>query len=308
MENKYKILKIWKNGELKNFEDATTHVLTHALHYGSGVFEGIRAYSSGSTTYIFRLEEHVQRLIDSAKIYRMELPYTKEEIMSGIIETIKANNLKSCYIRPIAYRGLNILGLNPKPCPVDVVIAAWEWESYLGQDGVENGVAVQVSSWNRLAPNTIPNVAKATGNYLSSQLIKMEALENGYEEGIALDVNGLVSEGSGENVFIVKNNIVYTPQDTNAILAGITRDSVMQILKNNNIQVIQKSISREQLYLADEIFMTGTAAEITPITSVDRINVKKGKVGTITKLVQNQYHKCVSNQIMQAEKWCTKVE
>jgi branched-chain amino acid aminotransferase len=308
MENNYKILKIWHDGSLKKFEDATTHVLSHGLHYGSGVFEGIRAYSDGKNTYVFRLEDHIQRLIDSAKIYRMEIPYSKDEIRNAVMLTIKSNNLFACYIRPIAFRGLNILGLNPLPCPVELVIAAWEWESYLGEKGVQNGVAVQISSWNRLAANTIPNAAKATGNYLSSQLIKMEALQNGYDEGIALDVHGLVSEGSGENVFIVKDNIVYTPQDSSSILAGITRDTVMQILDKQNITVITKNLTREHLYLSDEIFMTGTAAEITPVTSIDKINVANALVGPITKMVQREYNLCVTNASMKNNKWCSKVE
>ncbi|MBC7119446.1 MAG: branched-chain-amino-acid transaminase, partial [Methanobacteriaceae archaeon] len=256
--------KIWFNGQFVEWDEAKIHVLSHVVHYGSSVFEGIRCYKNREGSAIFRLEDHVRRLFDSAKIYMIDIPYTEEEICEAVIETVKINNLKECYIRPVVFRGHKELGVNPLNCPVEVVIAAWEWGSYLGQEALEEGVDVGVSTWRRMAPNTLPNMAKAGGNYLNSQLVKIEAIKHGYDEGIMLDYNGMVSEGSGENIFIVKDGELYTPPMSSSILPGITRDSVIKLAKEMDINVKEERIPREMLYIADELFFTGTAAEITP--------------------------------------------
>jgi len=286
---------IWMNGEFVEWKDAKIHVLSHVVHYGSSVFEGIRAYKNPKGIAIFRLKEHTDRLFNSAKIYRMEIPFTKDEINEAIKETIRKNGVESCYIRPLVYRGYNSLGVDPRCCPVEVAIAVWEWGKYLGAEALERGVDVRVSSWNRMAPNTFPAAAKAGANYMNSQLIKMEALLDGYVEGIALDVNGYVSEGSGENLFIVMNGKLITPPLGASILAGITRDSVIRIAKDSGIEVEETLIPREFLYIADEVFFTGSAAEITPIASVDRIPVGSGKRGPITKMLQEKFFDIVEN-------------
>ncbi|WP_426709423.1 branched-chain amino acid transaminase [Cetobacterium sp. SF1] len=301
--------KIWFNGEMKDHDEAKVHVLSHVLHYGSGCFEGIRMYKlSNGKSGIFRLKEHVDRLFDSCKIYRMEIPYSKEEIMKGIIETLKANRLESGYIRPLIFRGYNQLGVNPLNNPVETMIAAWEWGAYLGEEGLENGIKVCVSSWRRPAPNTLPSLAKASGNYLSSQLIKMEALELGFQEGIALDYSGNISEGSGENIFLVKNDELLTPPMGSSSLGGITRDVVLKIAEDLKIPVRFEIIPREFLYLADEIFLTGTAAEITPVSSVDNLKVGKGRAGEITKLLQREFFKIVKGENKKYESWLTVLE
>ncbi|MGL4307608.1 MAG: branched-chain amino acid transaminase [Cetobacterium sp.] len=301
--------KIWFNGEMKDHDEAKVHVLSHVLHYGSGCFEGIRMYKlSNGKSGIFRLKEHVDRLFDSCKIYRMEIPYSKEEIMKGIIETLKANRLESGYIRPLIFRGYNQLGVNPLNNPVETMIAAWEWGAYLGEEGLENGIKVCVSSWRRPAPNTLPSLAKASGNYLSSQLIKMEALELGFQEGIALDYSGNISEGSGENIFLVKNGELLTPPMGSSSLGGITRDVVLKIAEDLKIPVRFEIIPREFLYLADEIFLTGTAAEITPVSSVDNLKVGKGRAGEITKLLQREFFKIVKGENKKYESWLTVLE
>lgn len=278
--------KIWHNGNLIPWEKANIHVMSHVVHYGSSVFEGIRCYAQPSEAAVFRLPEHMQRLIDSAKIYRMPLPYSLEQLTSAVVELIEANEVAPCYIRPIAFRGYGEIGVNPKNSPVDVYIANFPWGKYVAGD---DGADVCVSSWNRLAPNTMPSLAKAGANYMNSQLIRMEADANGYAEGIALDVNGYLSEGSGENLFIVRNGVVYTSPLANSVLSGITRDSVLTLARHFGIPVVEQALPRELLYIADEVFFTGTAAEVTPIRSVDRIPVADGKPGPITKQLADEF-------------------
>ena len=282
---------IWFNNELVPWESAQVHVLSYALHYGSAVFEGIRAYSTNDGSKIFRLNEHIKRLFNSAKIYRMNIAYTPQELSQACKDIIVTNELNSgAYIRPLAFRGYNDLGLHAsKDDDVEVVVAAWEWGTLLGADALEKGVDVGVSSWNKIAPNTIPVMAKASGNYLSGTLVAIEAKENGYDEGICLDTDGFVSEGSGENIFMIKNGKLVTPPLSSSILDGITRDSVMKIAEDLNIDCIERRITREELYLADELFFTGTAAEITPIRSVDRIQISEGKRGPVTQSIQEVF-------------------
>ncbi len=300
--------RIWMNGKMVDHDEATVHVLTHALHYGSSFFEGIRAYETANGTAIFRFDEHIDRLYDSCKIYRTPVPYTKDEMKQAIMDVLKENNFKSCYIRPLVYRGYNVLGLNPYPCPVDVSISAWEWGAYLGDDSIEKGISAMTSSWFRLAPNTIPTLAKAGGNYLSSQLIKMEALENGYDEGIALDVNGQVSEASAANLFIVKNGIIYTPSITSSALLGITRNSVIDLAKSLGYEVKEMPIPREMLYICDEMFFTGTAVEITPVGKLDGIEIGNGTNRPVTKALQKLFYDVVKGHHVFDEKWLTYVK
>lgn len=287
--------KIWMNGKLVNWNDAKIHVLSHVIHYGSSFFEGIRCYKTNRGRAIFRLDDHVKRLIRSARIFRTEIPYSHEDICDAIIETIRVNELESCYIRPIAYRGYEDLNVNPLKNPIDLAIAAYEWGAYLGKGAIESGIDVCVSSWNRNAPNTTPTLAKIGGAYMNSQLIKMEAIMNGYSEGIALDENGHIGEGSGENLFIVVDGVIYTPGLYNSILGGITRDSVIHLAKDAGYKVVETSIMREMVYMADEMFFTGTAAEITPIRSVDKTLIGKGIPGKITKQMQAAFFDVVSN-------------
>ncbi len=293
---------VWKNGQLVEFEKATVHVLSHALHYGSGVFEGIRCYKTRSGPAIFRLMEHLERLEYSAKVYRMELPWSRQELADAITETIHANDLESCYIRPLVFRGFGTMGVNPLRSPVEAVIAVWPWGKYLGEEAA-NGVDVCVSSWRRATPDTLPAVAKATGNYLNAQLIKMEALTNGYVEGIALDARGYVSEGSGENVFIVKGGVLSTPPLAASLLPGITRDAVMTIARGLGIEMREEMIPRGMLYTCDELFMTGTAAEVTPVKSVDRYPVGKGRVGEITRRITAEFEGIVTGEIEDRHGW-----
>ncbi len=290
-----KVDKIWMNGKLVAWDDAKIHVLSHVVHYGSSWFEGIRCYNTKKGSAIFHLERHIQRLINSAKIYRAEIPYTKEEIMKACIDTIHANGLKECYIRPVAYRGYGEMGVNPAGCPIDLAIAVWEWGAYLGKDALENGIDVCISSWRRAAPDTFPTMAKTGGNYMNSQLIKQEALANGYVEGIVLDYNGTVSEGSGENLFLVFEGKLYTTPMASAILPGITRYSVVQLAKDLGIPVYEQVIPREMLYIADEVFFTGTAAEVSTIHSIDRIIVGNGKSGPITMKLREAFLDVVHN-------------
>ncbi|MBC7983826.1 MAG: branched-chain amino acid transaminase [Candidatus Obscuribacterales bacterium] len=282
---------IWYNGKLVPWKDATVHVLAHALHYGSTVFEGIRAYATAKGPVVFRLQDHTRRLFDSAKIYRIEIPYTQGQISAAIKQVIVSNGLNNgAYIRPFAFRSYGEIGVAPKISPpIDTVIAAFEWGSYLGADGLENGIDVCVSSWQRLAPNTIPSLGKAAGNYLSSQLISMEAKRLGFAEGIGLSTNGDVSEGAGENLFLIRDGVIFTPAVANSILQGITRDSVMHLARAHGFEVREQTIPRELLYLADEIFLTGTAAEVTPVRSVDRITIGAGKRGPITEVIQSAF-------------------
>ncbi|MBR8702026.1 Branched-chain-amino-acid aminotransferase [Fusobacterium sp. DD29] len=287
--------KIWMNGKLVKHDEANIHVLSHVVHYGTSFFEGIRLYNTEEGPAIFRLDEHIKRLFNSAKIYRTSIPFTEEQIKKAIIETVNANNLTQGYIRPIVYRGYFELGVNPANCPIDVAIAAWSWGAYLGQEALTKGIRVQVSSWRRPAPNTLPSLAKAGGNYLSSQLIKMEALENGYEEGIALDYLGNVSEGSGENLFVVLNGKIITPGHGSSALDGITKDTVILLAKELGYEVVEQNIPRELLYTCDELFLTGTAAEITPVYSVDGIQVGNGE-RRITSAVQKAFFDLVTGK------------
>jgi branched-chain amino acid aminotransferase len=280
---------IWFNGELVPWENATVHVMTHALHYGSSVFEGIRAYSTPRGPAVFRLAPHTRRLFDSAKIYRMELPYDKDQINEACKAVVRENGLKSAYLRPLVWRGYGEIGVMPLKNPVEVMVAAIQWGTYLGADALENGVDVAVSSWNRVAPNTLPAMAKAGGNYLSSQLIVMEAQRHGYVEGIALDINGNLSEGSGENLFVIRDNVIFTPPLTAALLPGITRDSIITLAREFGYEVREQNLPREALYLADELFFTGTAAEVSPIRSVDGITIGAGKRGPITEAIQKTF-------------------
>lgn len=289
--------KVWKNGELINWDDARIHVMSHVVNYGSSVFEGIRCYRTSQGSAVFRLPEHMQRLLNSAKIYRMETPYTREQLCDATVELIADSELDECYIRPLIVRGLDedkpAFGVNPFPNPVDAYIATWQWGKYLGDEALENGIDVCVSSWTRITSNSLPTMAKAGANYMNSQLIKMEALLGGFSEGIALDDRGMVSEGSGENLFLVNGGRLITPPLGASILPGITRDSVIQIARELDIEVVETTIQRGALYLADELFFSGTAAEITPIRSVDRITVGPGKRGPITERIQEEFFKVI---------------
>jgi branched-chain amino acid aminotransferase len=301
------VKKVWMNGRLVDFADAKVHVFTHAIHYGSGIFEGIRCYDTTRGPAIFRLAEHTRRMFDSCRIYRMEIPYTPDEINRACVEIVRANEFQDCYLRPLVYRGFHSLGVFPGACPVDVVIGAWQWGKYLGPEALEQGVDVRVSSWNRMAPNTFPAMAKATGNYMNSILIRQEAAVDGYSEGIALDVNGYVSEGSGENIFIVREGKIFTPPFGASILGGITRNSIMQIARDFGYEVVESMIPREMLYIADEVFFTGTAAEVTPIRSIDRIPVGAGKRGPITERIQTEYFAYINGEIPDRYGWLTPV-
>ncbi len=303
-----KMEKIWHNGKFIAWDDATLHVMSHVVHYGSSVFEGVRCYELPSGPAIFRATEHIQRLIDSARIYRTELPFTRDEMVGGMIELVRQNGVWPCYIRPIALRGYGEAGVNPLNCPIEVFILNFSWGKYLGHGAGEGeGVDVCISSWTRTAPNTLPAMAKAGGNYLNSQLIKMEAMANGYDEGIALDVNGYVSEGSGENLFVVRNGVLHTAPMGNSVLPGITRDSVLQIARDLGIKIVEQQIPRESLYIADEVFFTGTAAEITPIRSVDKITVGKGNLGPMTKSLQAEFFGIVRGEKVDRYNWLTPV-
>jgi len=299
--------KIWMNGKLVAFEDAKIHVLSHVIHYGSALFEGDRCYDTSVGPRVFRLAEHVERLFNSCKIYRMEIPFTREQIFSACLDTVRANGLKDCYIRPIAYRGFHSLGVDPRNCPVDVTVAVWDWGKYLGPEALEKGVDVCVSSWNRMAPNTFPYLAKAAANYMNSQLIKLEAINNGYVEGIALDTFGMVSEGSGENIFVVHKGRIFTPPLCVSVLPGITRDSVIILARDLGYELIEQGIPREMLYIADEVFFTGSAAEVTPIRSIDKIVVGEGHAGKITKSLQKAFFDVIEGRAQDKYGWLTKV-
>lgn len=301
------VRKIWMNGKLVDFADAKVHVFTHALHYGSGVFEGIRCYDTARGAEVFRLEEHLDRLFWSARIYRMQIPHTLPELTEAVLETIRANGFQACYIRPLVYRGFGTLGVNPLNNPVDVVVGCYEWGKYLGAEAIEDGVDVCVSSWTRIAANTLPAMAKSTANYANSQLIKMEAIVNGYHEGIALDDNGRISEGSGENLFVVWKGRLYTPPLSDSTLPGITRLTVLQLAKELGVPIEEKTLPRELLYAADEAFFTGTAAEITPIRSVDRIAVGAGRRGPVTAKLQSAFFDVVEGRVPDRYGWLTPV-
>ncbi len=299
--------KVWMNGKLVDWKDATIHVATHVVHYGTGVFEGIRAYDSSHGPNVFRLNEHMRRLQDSCRVYRMEPSFSFEELNDAVLETIRANGFKSCYIRPLGYRGYEQLGVNPMPCPVEVAVIVWEWGQYLGEDALANGVDVGVSSWTRLAPNTLPAMAKATANYANSGLIKMQATVDGYAEGIALDESGLLSEGSGQNLFLVRDNVVYTPSLASSVLEGITRNTVIQLTKDLGFEVREQPLPREFLYLADEAFFCGTAVEVTPIRSVDKIPVGSGTRGPVTTALQERFFAIVRGEQPDVHQWLTPV-
>jgi branched-chain amino acid aminotransferase len=299
--------KIWMDGKFVDWEDAHIHVCSHVVHYGSAVFEGIRCYNTKKGSMIFRLEPHIKRLYNSAKMYRMEPTVPRETFMQACVDTVRVNDMRECYIRPVVYRGYNELGVYPLNNPVNAFIVVWEWGKYLGPEALEQGVDVCVSSWNRIAPNTLPALAKTAANYMNSQLIKMEARVNGYEEGIALDTNGYVSEGSGENIFLVSNGKILTTPLGASVLPGVTRDSVMVLAKELGIEVLEQLIPREMLYIADELFFTGTAAEITPIRSVDRIPIGTGKAGPMTKRLQESFFKCLTMDTKDTHGWMTPI-
>jgi len=301
------VQKVWMNGRLVDFADAKIHAFSHVFHYGSAMFEGMRVYKTRGGPAAFRLEDHVERLYQSCKVYRMEVPYTPAQFKDAIFDTIRANGFDACYIRPVIYRGLGALGVNPFKSPVDVIIAVWKWGQYLGEDAVTNGVDVCVSSWNRMAPNTFPAMAKATGNYLNSMLIKMEALVNGYTEGIALDSGGRLSEGSGENLFLVYRGRILTPPLAGTILPGITRDTVITLARDAGYIVVEQQIARETLYIADEVFLTGTAAEITPVKSVDRIPVGTGARGPVTERLQKEFFALLDGEAEDRYGWLTPI-
>ncbi len=298
---------IWMNGNWVPWEDAKIHVLSHVAHYASSVFEGIRAYETPQGPAVFRLAEHIDRLMLSAKIYRMDAPFTREQILNACIEAVARNGLNECYIRPLIYRGYENLGVNPFKSPVEVAIAAYPWGKYLGEDALTRGVAIKVSSWQRMAPNTLPPMAKSSANYMNAQLIKMEALIHGYAEGIALDSSGYVSEGSGQNVFLVVKGEILTPAIHNSILAGITRDTVMTLARELGYPVREATLPREMLYAADEMFFSGTAVEVSPIISVDKLPVGDGVPGPVTKAMQEAYFATVRGRNPKHAGWLTPV-
>ncbi|HEV7671481.1 MAG TPA: branched-chain amino acid transaminase [Thermoanaerobaculia bacterium] len=291
------------NGRLVEFEKATVPVMTHALHYGTGVFEGIRCYHTPQGPAVFRLAEHMERLLFSAKICRMDLPFSASELVAAVDETIRANELPDCYIRPIAFRGFGPMGVNPLKSPVDVAIGVWRWGTYLGEEALEKGVDVCVSSWRRPSQDSVPAISKATGNYMNAGLIKMEAVLGGFHEAIALDTAGYVSEGSGENLFLVRDGVLYTPPVASSILAGITRDTVLCLARDFGIAIREETIPRSLLYVCDELFFTGTAAEITPIRSVDRITVGPGRPGEITRSLMAEFRRIVNGEVPDRHGW-----
>jgi branched-chain amino acid aminotransferase len=299
--------KIWMNGKLVEWKDATIHIATHVIHYGSGVFEGARCYDTPRGSACFRLDAHMRRLQQSAKVYRMEYPLDLAGWQRAVLDTIRANAMKACYIRPIVYRGYDSLGVNPTTCPVDVAILLWEWGAYLGKEALEQGCDVKVSSWSRMAPNTLPAMAKSTANYANSGLIKMDALADGYSEGIALDVYGNVSEGSGQNIFIVRDGVVTTPPLASSILGGITRDSIITLAKDLGYAVQESVLPREALYIADEVFFVGTAAEVTPVRSIDKITIGSGRRGPVTEALQRAFFDVINGDVPDTHGWLTYV-
>jgi branched-chain amino acid aminotransferase len=299
--------KIWHNGRFIAWNDAKIHVLSHVVSYGSSVFEGIRCYQTPSGPQIFRLREHIRRMEDSSKIYRMPIPFSADELAQAMVELVRVNNLNSCYLRPIVLRGYGEMGVPAGKNPVEVFVACWEWGKYLGEEALASGVDVCVSSWSRIAPNTLPALAKAGGNYLNSQLVRMEANLNGYAEGIALDEAGYVSEGSGENIFVLRDGRLLTPPLGASILPGITRDSVMKLAAELGIPVVETIVPREMLYIADEVFLTGTAAEITPVRSIDRIVVGAGQRGPVTERLQKEFFAIIDGSKPDRFGWLTPV-
>jgi len=299
--------KIWHNGKFIHWDDAKIHVMSHVISYGSAVFEGIRCYRTKQGAAIFRLKDHMQRLLNSARIYRMELPHTADELCATAVELVRVNKMNGCYVKPIVLRGYGEAGVNPFPSPIEIYMACWEWGSYLGAEAVEKGVDVCVSTWTRMAPNTLPAISKAAGNYMNSQLIRMEAIVNGYVEGIALDINGYVSEGSGENLFLVQDGTLLTPPLSSSILPGITRRSIVTLCEDLKIPVHEQLIPREMLYIADEVFFTGTAAEVTPLRTIDRIPIGNGSRGPVTKRLQDEFYAITSGTKPDRHNWLTPV-
>jgi branched-chain amino acid aminotransferase len=295
--------KIWMNGRFVNWDDAKIHVLTHALHYGTGVFEGIRCYETEEGPAVFRLRDHMKRFFNSAKVYLIKIPYSIDELCKAVKETIKVNKLKECYIRPIAFFGYGEMGLNPLNNPVEVVIACWPWGTYLGEEGLKKGVRCKISSWSRIDTRTLPPLAKATANYANSVLAKLEALSCGYDEAILLNQHGYVAEGSGENIFIVNDGVLITPPLSAGALYGITRDSVIEIAKDFGIKVLEKNILREEIFMADEAFLTGTAAEVTPIREVDGRVIGNGSRGPITEKIQKKFFDIIKGKDEKYKKW-----
>ncbi len=299
--------KIWMNGTLVDWKDATIHIASHVIHYGSGVFEGVRCYTTPKGSACFRLDDHLVRLVNSAKIYRMEYPLDLDGWRRAVLDTIRVNAMKACYIRPLIYRGYDTLGVNPLGNPVDASIMVWEWGAYLGAEALEQGVDMKVSSWSRMAPNTMPAMAKATANYANSVLIKMEALLDGYSEGIALDVFGHLSEGSGQNIFLVKNGTIMTPPVGASILGGITRDCILTLARALGYPVVETTLPRESLYIADEVFAVGTAAEVTPIRSIDKITIGSGRRGSVTAALQQAFFEVINGDVPDTYGWLTYV-
>jgi len=297
--------KVWMNGRLVPWSEAHIHIASHVIHYGSSLFEGFRTYDTPKGSAIFRLEAHTKRLFNSCKMYRMDIPYSMDEFNAAVVETVRANGLRSCYVRPIVYRGYRALGVDPFPNPVDCAILVWEWGKYLGDEALEGGVDVRVSSWWRMAPNTFPALAKAGANYMNSQLIKMEAILDGYAEGIALNVRGHISEGSGENIFLVQNGTIYTPPLSSSVLPGITRDSVITLIRELGLKIVEETLPREMLYVADEVFFTGSAAEITPIRSIDRMVVGSGRRGPVVKTLQDAFFAIINGEREDTFRWLT---
>ena len=295
--------KIWMNGSLVEWNDAKIHIGSHIVHYGSGVFEGARCYDTLGGPACFRLDAHIRRLFDSARIYRMDVPYEQQAITDAILDLIQVNKFRACYIRPLIYRGYDSLGVNPLPCPVDVAIMLWEWGAYFTKEAIEEGLDVKISTWARNAPNTTPAMAKSVANYANAQLIKLEAIAEGYAEGIALDTSGNLSEGSGQNIFIVREGVIYTPPVGNSVLSGITRDSVITIAHDIGFDVREQTLPREMLYIADEVFFVGTAVEVTPIRSVDRIKVGRGRRGPVTEALQQKFFQIVKGEAPDTHGW-----
>ena len=297
--------RIWMNGSLVDWADAKIHIGSHVIHYGSGVFEGARCYDTPAGAAVFRLDAHVRRLYDSARIYRMDYMLGQGEFRDAVLDTIRANRYRACYVRPLLYRGYDTLGVNPFSCPVEAAILVWEWGAYLGDDALEHGVDVQVSSWGRGAPNRFPSISKSTANYANAQLIKMEATLNGYAEGIALDPRGFVSEGSGQNIFIVRDNVISTPALADSILPGITRDVVITLARDLGFEIREETLPREALYIADEVFFTGTAAEISPIRSIDKITIGSGTRGPVTETIQHRFFDVINGRAPDKHHWLT---
>jgi branched-chain amino acid aminotransferase len=299
--------KIWMNGRLVEWKDATIHIASHVIHYGSGVFEGARCYATPKGSACFRLDAHMRRLLHSSKIYRMEYPLDLAGWMDAVLETIRANKMKACYIRPLVYRGYDTLGVNPLANPVDAAIMLWEWGAYLGKEALEEGVDMKVSSWNRMAPNTLPAMAKSTANYANSALVKMDAIADGYSEGIVLDVSGHVSEGSGQNIFLVQDGVICTPPLGSSILGGITRDCIITLARDLGFTVTESIVPREALYIADEVFCVGTAAEVTPIRSIDKIKIGAGRRGPVTEAMQRAFFDVINGDVPDTHGWLTYV-